>query len=290
MVERAPGRPRRTRFAAPLRRLLAVVLAGLAASPATAAGAPTLTFADEFNGIALDRTRWSHRATGPRFDAVVTPDAVSVGGGVLTIKTYTQAGTHYTGMIGTQQIGPFGFEQTYGYFEARMRFANASGQWSAFWLQSPTIGMPIGDPARAGVEMDVAEHRVRCVTAPAPTPPEVCGPNSDISDRIQQALIWDGYGAESKSLVKLSEPLPGLGNGSWHTWTLRWTPTDLTFYYDGTPTWSVSGPISRRSQYLVLSSDVGAFFAGPIPAGGYGSRATTTTRLEVDYVRVWSLG
>ena len=251
MVAPASARQRLDRIAVTLPGLVAVLLAALVALPASAAAAPTLTFADEFNGLALDRTRWSHRATGPRFDAVVTPDAVSVGGGALTIKTYTLAGTHYTGMIGTQRLGPVGFEQTYGWFEARMRFASASGQWSAFWLQSPTLGMPLGDPARAGVEMDVAEHRVRCVTAPAPTAPEVCGPDSDISDRIQQALIWDGYGPESKSLVKLSDPLPGLGNGSWHTWTLRWTPDDLTFYYDGVPTWYTTGPISRRSQYLV---------------------------------------
>jgi hypothetical protein len=36
---------------------------------------------------------------GPRHDGILTPDAVSVGGGVLTIKPYTQAGKHYSGMI-----------------------------------------------------------------------------------------------------------------------------------------------------------------------------------------------
>jgi beta-glucanase (GH16 family) len=254
---------------------------------------PTLapmSWSDEFDGIALDLTRWSYRASGPRFDAVVTPAAVSVGDGALTIKTYTELGTHYVGMIGSYRHPAGGFEQTYGYFEARMKFDNAPGQWSAFWLQSPTLGNPLGDPATAGVEMDIAEHRTQCVEAPAPTPPQTCSPTSDISDRIQQALIWDGYGPESKSAVKLSGPLAGLGNGSWHTWALRWTPTDVTFYYDGVPTWSQTEPISRRDEYMILSSDVGEFFAGAIPAGGYGSRATTTTRTQVDYVRVWPLG
>ncbi|MEA2148295.1 MAG: trimeric autotransporter adhesin, partial [Solirubrobacteraceae bacterium] len=59
-------------------------------------------------------------------------------------------------------------------------------------------------------------------------------------------------------------------------------------YYDDAPVWTTTGPISRRSQYVVLSSEVGAFFAGAIPAGGYGSRATSTTDMQVDYVRVWS--
>lgn len=246
-------------------------------------------WSDEFGGSELDRSRWGYRSSGPRFDATVTPEAVAVGGGALTIKTFTEEGKHYVGMISSYPYTGAGLEQTYGYFEARVKFNSAPGQWSAFWLQSPTLGSPLGDPATAGVEMDIVEHRTRCVTAPAPTPPETCAPGNDVADRIQQALIWDGYGPESKSAVKLSDPLPGLGNGSWHTWALRWTPTDLTFYYDGVPTWSTDGPISRRDQHIILSSEVAEFFAGPIPAEGYGARAQTTTDMQVDYVRVWPL-
>ena len=51
----------------------------------------------------------------------------------------------------------------------------------------------------------------------------------------------------------------------------------------------MTAPISRRSQYIILSSEVGQFFAGTIPAAGYGSRVTTTTNMQVDWVRVWSL-
>jgi beta-glucanase (GH16 family) len=261
-----------------------------AVAPATAAAAPPAqppTWADEFDGTSLDAARWSHRASGQRHDGVLTPDAVTVGGGLLTITTYTEAGQHRSGMIASVAPGSGGLLQAYGYFEARIRFHGAPGQWSAFWLQSPTIGDPIGDPATAGVEMDIAEHRVRCVTAPAP-PPTPCGPAGDVSNRIQQALIWDGYGLESKSSVKLSEPLPGLGNDSWHTYALRWTPDQLTFYYDDAPTWTMTGPISRRSEAVILSSEVGAFFAGAIPAGGYGPRETSTTNMQVDYVRAWS--
>jgi beta-glucanase (GH16 family) len=279
-------------------RWFIVVCAGMLAAPAAtlpvAAAQPPPgigppTWSDEFDGTTLDATRWSYRATGPRHDGVITPDAVSVGGGLVTIKTYTDAaGKHYSGMIATQPVGSTtGFDQTYGYFEARVKFNNAAGQWSAFWLQTPTNGNPPGDPATAGVEMDIAEHRTRCVTAPSPTPPKTC--DGDVSDRIQEALIWDGYGADSKSAVKLSDPLPGLGNGSWHTWGLRWTPSDLTFYYDDTPIWSKTAPISRRSQFVVLSSEVGQFFAGPTPRAGYGSFLTSTTTMQVDYVRAWAV-
>ena len=287
---------RRTHAARGPRRLplaaTALVAATFAIGAPTAAAAPTsldvLSWSDEFDGSSLDSTRWADRASGPRHDGVLTPDAVSVGGGVLTIKTYTEGGTHYSGMISTYPRGADGFEQAYGYFEARIKFHSAPGQWSSFWLQSPTIANPIGDPATAGVEMDVVEHRIRCVDAPAPTPPATCSSTSDISDRAQQALIWDGYGPESRSSVKLTDPLPGLGNDSWHTWALRWTPTELTFYYDDTPTWTMTRPISRQAQYLILSSEVGEFFAGQIPAGGYGTRATSTTNMQVDYVRAYT--
>ena len=268
--------------------LIAAGLAALAALPATAAAGrlDPPTWADEFTGTELDSTRWAPRATGVRHDGILTPDAFDVGDGVLTITTYTENDRHYSGMVSTAG-GSVGLQQRYGYFEARVKFASAPGQWSAFWLQSPTIGNPLGDPATAGVEMDVTEHRTQCVSAPSPTPPETCGPQSSIADRVQQGLIWDGYDSNSQSAIQLSEPLPGLSDGGWHTWALNWTPTSLTFSFDDRPIWLPSGPVSQRSQYIILSSEVGEFFAGAIPDAGYGNRLTSTTKMRVDYVRVW---
>lgn len=84
-----------------------------AASGSPGATAPTkvgpLTWSDEFNTTGLDLRR-SYRATGPRHDGILTPNAVSVESGVLTIKTYTEAGRHYSGMISTQSLGLTGFE------------------------------------------------------------------------------------------------------------------------------------------------------------------------------------
>ena len=263
--------------------------AGASAQPPPGVGAQT--WSDDFRGTTLDRERWSYRATGERADGVLTPKAVSVNDGLLTIKTYTDgAGKHHSGMISTDpDDSTRGFAQTYGYFEARVKFNDAPGQWSAFWMQTPTNGDPPKDPAKAGVEMDIAEHRVRCVTPPPPMDPRICRSSDGITDRARQALIWDGYDADSKSAVSLSDPLPGLSNDSWHTWGLRWTPTGLTFYYDDLPIWSKPGPISRRSQFMILSSEVGEFFAGSIPGDGYGSFSTSTTAMQVDYVRAWAL-
>jgi beta-glucanase (GH16 family) len=281
---------------AAVRSILFAICLSFAAScaPAVSTAAPMKpgkldppTWSEEFNGDELDRTIWDYRATGDRHDGVITEQAVSVHDGALKIKSYTEDGKHYSGMIAT--TGTEGFEQKYGYYEARMKFNDAPGEWSAFWLQSRSIGSPKGDPTTAGVEMDVVEHRQRCRNASRSPSRFACDPDLDVNDHVQQGLIWDGYGTDHQSLVRFSDALDGLVDDTWHTFALSWTPTGLTFYYDDAVTWSVSGPISQHKQYIILSSEIGADFAGPIPDDGYGSRDTSVTNLQVDYVRVWDL-
>jgi beta-glucanase (GH16 family) len=232
-----------------------------------------LTFDDEFSGSSLDATKWAHRLPGVRNSAINTSNAVSVGGGLLTITTYTDAGTNYTGMIGTQGV----FEQTYGYFEARMKFHSLPGEWSAFWLQSPTYGDPVGDPGQAGTETDIVEHRA------------VNPSGADLRSRYVSAVHWDGYSTDHQQVAKTHGPLAGLGNDSWHTYGLKWSPSGYDFYYDDTLLWTVTQAVSRRSEYMILSSEVrDGNWAGNVPAGGYGSFASSVTNLQVDYVHVYS--
>ena len=254
------------------------------------AGVGSLIWSDEFAGDELDLTMWFHRASGPRFDGNLTPAAMSVADGLLTLKTFTEkddhgVDKHYSGMIGNYLFNPAfgvggvnGFNDAFGYFEVRGRFHTTSGTAAAFWLQSATIAQPIGNPGVAGVEMDIFEHRVHIGNpAEAALYPGV-NTNTNVTNRINQALIWDGYGPEQQIRRQLSSTLPGLGNESWHTFGLRWTPTsdslqNYTFYYDGVPIWNGAGaPLSEADQYVILSSEVFAAFAGPIPAGGYGAR------------------
>jgi beta-glucanase (GH16 family) len=271
---------RRMRLAsAPRLTMVVVLLAVIAAVEATHASVVTsnpagwtLTFSDEFSGTSLDASKWSHRGLGPRRDAVNTAEAVSVGDGLLTITTYTSGGVHNTGMIATQGK----FEQTFGYFETRMKFHSTPGQWSAFWLQSPTYGA-IGDPATIGMEIDVVEHRAANRN------------DLDIRNRYSSATHWDGYDAAHQQLSKVHQGLPGMGNDSWHTYGVKWSESSYEYYFDDMLVWTVTAPISRRSEYLILSSEVetGAW-AGTIPVGGYGSLASSITNVQVDYARVYS--
>jgi beta-glucanase (GH16 family) len=258
--------------------LLAALNWGVGGGVATASvvsddpSAWNLTFSDDFDGSSLDATKWANRLPGPRNDAINTADAVSVGGGALTITTYTDNGTHYTGMIGSQSK----FEQAYGYFEARLKFHTSPGQWSAFWLTSPTYDGNVGNPALYGTEIDVVEHRAVNVN------------DNDVTHRYVSSVHWDGYGADHKQDSITYTARPGLGNDSWHTYGLRWSPAGYEFYYDDTLQWTVTDAVSAHPEYMILSSEVrDAGWAGHIPAGGYGSLATSVTNMQVDYVHVY---
>lgn len=231
-----------------------------------------LAFSDEFTGTALDSSKWAHRGLGPRKGAINTANAVAVKDGLLTITTYTSGGAHYTGMIATQGM----FEQTYGYYEARIKFQDSPGQWSAFWLQSPGYG-PVGDPATAGTEIDIVEHRAANQN------------DRDIRERYSSAVHWDGYAESHQQLSKVHTNPTGLGNGSWHTYGMQWTEAGYQFYFDDELIWTALAPVSKRPEYLILSSEVeNGVWAGTIPAAGYGAFASSVTNVQVDYVRVYS--
>jgi neutral ceramidase len=224
-----------------------------------------LVWSDEFDGTALDMSKWSHRGLGRRRDALNVADAVSVGGGQLTITTYTSDGKHYTGMIGTEGK----FERRFGYWEARVRFEGAPGMWSAFWIQTPTFGRPPNDPATAGTEIDVIEHRVSDQSG------------KDISGPAHHALHIGG----AKSQTHVTEELK-LGSG-FHTYGVQWTETEYRFFVDGKLTWTAA-PVSKRPEYIILSSEIqDKSWAGTIPAGGYGPLESSKTRMTVDYVRFY---
>jgi hypothetical protein len=216
-----------------------------------------LAWSDEFEGKTLDLDKWDYRGLGPRRDAINVKETVSLDGqGHLVLTTRRSGDKYYTAMIGTQGK----YEPTFGYFEVRVKLQTQIGHWSAFWLQSPTLGDPVGDPAKAGTEIDVFEYL------------------RNRGDKIQHTLHWDGYGEHHKSATKIPE-IPGLTRG-WHTIGFLWTPADYVFYIDGKETWRTDKGVSHRPQYMILSLEVGKW-AGNI------AEAELPDNLYVDYVRVY---
>uniref|UniRef100_UPI003AF6BEED glycoside hydrolase family 16 protein n=1 Tax=Akkermansia sp. TaxID=1872421 RepID=UPI003AF6BEED len=177
-----------------------------------------LSWNDEFGGASLDMEKWFYRQTGPRHDAVNTPEAVSAGNGILSIRTYTENGKHHTGMIATKKKS---LDRTYGFYEASIEFTGdrnaSSGMWSAFWLQSDTIST-VGNTGKYGTEIDIVEYR----------------PNPANGYETNQAIHYHGYGEHHKSAAKQHKI--GLLEG-YHTYGVLRTAGGYTFYMDGKEVW-----------------------------------------------------
>ena len=216
-----------------------------------------LVWSDEFEGKALDFAKWDYRGLGPRRDAINVKDTVSLDGkGHLTLTTKLIGDKYHTAMIGTQGK----YETAFGYFECRVKLQKQIGHWSAFWLQSSSLGNPVGNPNKAGTEIDVFEYL------------------RNRGDKIQHTLHWDGYGKDHKSAQKIAE-ISELTKG-WHTVGFLWTPTQYVFYIDGKETWRTDKGVSHRPQYMILSLEVGKW-AGDI------SKAELPDHFYLDYVRVY---
>lgn len=230
----------------------------------------SLVWSDEFNGQELNTNKWKHWLPGKRRDSVNVADAVALTNGELVITTYTSNKTHYTGMISTEGR----YEPKYGYYEARILFQGTAGMWSAFWMQSPTMGKPVGDPGKAGVEIDIVEHRA------------LDKERNLIAGKAIANIHWDGYGRQHKS--RGSELFGKDLDSGFHLYGLEWTPQFMKFYVDHQLVWTVNDPVSRAPEFLILSSEVDDdAWAATIPESGYGSRTESRIRMVVDYVRVY---
>ena len=70
------------------------------------------------------------------------------------------------------------FGQAFGYFEARVKFPDTDGLWSAFWLQSSNQ-RKVASEGVDGTEIDIFESAFR----------------RSKTSKMGHALLWNGYGA-----------------------------------------------------------------------------------------------
>jgi beta-glucanase (GH16 family) len=199
-----------------------------------------LTFDDEFNGTSLDTSKWSANWFGApgaitkpansAETAAYDPAQVSVSGGALNLDAVTSPvtvnGVNYnyrTGMV--QSDG--NFEQTYGYFEARVYLPGSGGQianWPAFWLDGhnwPTDG-----------ELDVME----------------------------------GLGGQAAYHFHSPSGGPGSaasGNYTgWHTFGADWESGKVDYYYDDQLVGTITAGITNAPMYVILNNAMGTW-GGP---------------------------
>jgi endo-1,3-1,4-beta-glycanase ExoK len=236
-----------------------IIPAGLLATPVVD---------EEFNGTALNTSLWEYR-TGVRNLCTQDSTAVTEANGYLEESIYTDAtGINHCGAIDTAKT----FTQTYGYWEAAVRYTYQPDIQCSFWIQSATNGATLSNPQASGVEMDVFEHTTQ----------------NSLPTGFDHALLWDGYVAGVGQATSINLQQANLNDGNFHVFSIAWTPTSYTFYVDGQVTWTQTGttvPISSALEYAILDTELPSV----AQAGGYGALGSSSNlHLDVDYVRIYA--
>ena len=270
-----------------------------------------LVWHDEFNGTALDSTKWCYRTNfwGRRAVWFAAPEdnAVEVSNGVVRLKLIEKDGQLKSPQLQTSNllwdipqlrkgIWPFPkrdkarYLKRYGYFECRCRLQQLPGWWSAFWMQAEAQGATT-DPAYSGIEHDIMESFA---------PGEV----------IPAWFHYNGYGAEYRSFASSRRPMGENGKcvervdkTEFHTFGMLWEPDGYTLYLDGRQRgFKVgTGPgeaVSHVPEFILITTEAKGCRKPDAVDPTYGSGKATsesyaTSRtgddFVVDYVRVYDL-
>lgn len=208
-----------------------------AAPPTDSAKMPAqeyqLVWHDEFDGTTLDSSKWSIRQPGPRFGGFNTLDNAKLDGqGDLVITMRRESPDKIT----TAMISTDGkYAPRYGYYECRVKVQHKSGNWTAFWLQSPDMSQ-VGNTRKNGTEIDIYEYAV------------------PMKAQVMSNLHWFGYGKDHRTTGKHSD-VEGL-NAGYHVFGCEWTPDHYRFFSDGKLTWETTEAPSDHPEYLILSAEV----------------------------------
>ncbi len=267
-------------------KALSVVIAS-ALLHATAADAGwRLTFSDEFDGNALDASKWKtsdywgdQTLAGNGEKQCYVPEAVTLADGHLLLtanRAVTPAPSckgakpdtelpFTSGMVTTAGCRPYEkteacaqlkpFSQSYGYFEIRAKLPKGKGFWPAFWL----------------VPMD------------ASWPPEI-----DIMEMLghEPSLVHHTYhyfDAKGKRQKAAGSNETRDFSSAFSTFGIDWRPGLLIWYVDGQESFRFSGPeVTAKDMYVLLNLAVGGYWPGDPDA-----TTPAPSTMAVDYIRVY---
>jgi beta-glucanase (GH16 family) len=219
-----------------------------------------LVWSDEFDGTELDRTKWDFRLMfwGERFDAYTDQGVVVKDGCVELHRTeidgryvspQLQTGYNTFDHMCTARYNPWGqdgiwpfeeiptpkFVHRYGYYECRCKFQkHPQVMWSAFWMQSPSIGARI-EPEWAGIECDIME----CF----------------MSGKATTGNIMNGYGKQFTNDGRVKYDLEETEDG-FHTFGMDWREDGYVFYCDGKEISRCNQHVSHVPKFLLLTTEV----------------------------------
>jgi beta-glucanase (GH16 family) len=233
-----------------------------------------LVWADEFNGTALDATKWTPQTGGGGWgngeleNYTARPENIDVSAGTLKIiaKSEVYGGNNYTSArLRTIQKGDW----TYGKFEARMKLSTAQVMWPAFWMM-PTDEV-YGTWPNSG-EIDIMEL---IGTYP-----------SRSYGTIHTSSGTAGVSTSSGANYNLPS---GTFGDAFHNFSVEWSPNEIKWLIDGvvfatkTPADFGSSPWRfDKDFHIILNLAVG----GSWPGSPNGSTIFPQTT-EIEYVRVY---
>lgn len=220
-----------------------------------------LVWADEFDGNELDRTKWDFRLDfwGERFDAYTDKGIVVKDSCVELHRTeqngkyvspQLQTGSNSFDLMTTERSNPWGhdgiwpfkefekpkFVHRYGYYECRCKFQkDPETMWSAFWVQSPTIGGRF-EPEWCGIENDIMEHFGNGIAT--------------------TGNIMNGYGKQFFEEGRVIYDLEEKDNDGWHYFGMDWQPDGYVFYCDGKEVSRCNTHVSHVPEFILLTTEV----------------------------------
>lgn len=260
-----------------------------------------MVWGDEFDGNALDMTKWNYQlGTYDVYGQSKGPsnwgnnelqsyqrENVTLEDGTLVINARKEAekvdGKSYTsGRLTTRG----NFTTLYGYVEARIKMPAVSGMWPAFWmLPQPTSteasGNVYGGWARNG-EIDIMEARGRI-------PSEI-----DTTLHFGDNMPKNVYKSQK---AYLDTPIT-----EWHTYALDWQKEYIAWLVDGQETYrltykqwwtaavsSEENPYAPFDQpfYILLNLAVGGTYDTTGAADIKANEDFVSASMYVDYVRVY---
>jgi len=235
-----------------------------------------LVWNDEFNGTAVDLTKWNERTEATSYDEVYNlPANVTETGGnlIITGKRETFNAKPYTsGYLDT--IGKKSFR--FGKFEMRAKLPVAKGisrgLWPAWWMRSDDSSGELdameawGDP---GLQTGVASE--------------------DPFGRVLGTVWQDTTNASGPKSASWSGATGSLDATQWHTYSVVWNATGITWYVD-----DVAYHTATYTSYPWLSTSfpttIHLRLNLQISNKYYGYADSTTVlpaQMIVDYVRVY---
>jgi beta-glucanase (GH16 family) len=225
----------------------------------------TLLWSDEFNGTAVDTTKWN-MVTGSlnvnQEEEYYQPSNATVANGYLTItaQAQQQGGFSYTSArMNTSNK----FSVTYGKIEARISLPVGLGLWPAFWMLGTDINNGVIWPGCG--EIDIMEHI-----------------NTD--SLIYGTMHWSDAGSTVQyGLNMASSP------SQFHIYSVVWNANEIQWYVDnniyctGNIQNSVNGTNAFHLPfYLLLNMAVGGSWPGLAV-----DASKLPAKMLVDYVRVY---